>query len=79
MALRYRNDRSPCGADLAGPNHGKPPAWRIIRRELRKTGTMAAQLVTDALVMAILRQASWMRCCTIRTAAANTAVNSSKS
>jgi hypothetical protein len=38
MALRYRNDRDSCGADLAGPNHGKPPAWRIIRRELRKTG-----------------------------------------
>ncbi len=38
MVLRYRNDRGPCGADLAPPNHGKPPAWKIIRRELRKTG-----------------------------------------
>jgi hypothetical protein len=38
MALRYRNNRSPCGADLAGSNHGKPPAWRIFQRELRKTG-----------------------------------------
>jgi hypothetical protein len=27
--------RAPCGADLAGPNHGKPLGWRIIRRELR--------------------------------------------
>ena len=33
-----RNDRGLCGADLTGPNHGKPPAWSIIRRELRKTG-----------------------------------------
>ena len=37
IALRYRNDRVPCGADLTGPNHGKPPARSIIRRELRKT------------------------------------------
>ena len=36
-ALRCRNDRGLCGADLTGPNHGKPPAWSIIRRELRKT------------------------------------------
>jgi hypothetical protein len=28
MELRYRNDRGLCGADLAGPSHRKPPAWR---------------------------------------------------
>ena len=41
------------------------------------SATMTAQLVTDALVMAIWRRGSLMPCCIIQTAAANTPLNHS--
>ena len=41
------------------------------------SASMTAQLVTDALIMAIWRRGSPMRCCTTPTRAANIAANSS--
>jgi transposase InsO family protein len=43
------------------------------------SAAMTAQLVTDALVMAIWRRGNPMRCCMIPTAAANTPASSSRS
>jgi len=49
--------------------------WRVVGSSMNTA--MTAQLVTDALVMAIWRRGKPMRCCITPIAAANTPASSS--